>query len=106
MIYNVARVRKLFAKFQVDTYKTKKDTSAHAQLPTLQLRSKTIYNVARVRRLSTKFQVDTCKGKEIDRSAQEQFAHLVVEIQAMIYSAARDRRLSTKFQVDTYKTKR
>ena len=41
MIYNVARVRKLFAKFQVDTCKTKKDTSVHAQLHTLQLRSKT-----------------------------------------------------------------
>ena len=32
MIYNVARVRKLFAQFQVDICKTKKDTSAHAQL--------------------------------------------------------------------------
>ena len=31
MIYNVARVRKLFAKVQVDTCKTKKDTSTHAQ---------------------------------------------------------------------------
>ena len=41
MIYNVARVRRLFTKFQVDTCKTKKDTSAHAQLRTLQLRSKT-----------------------------------------------------------------
>ena len=41
MIYNVARVRRLFTKFQVDTCKTKKDTSAHAQLHTLQLRSKT-----------------------------------------------------------------
>ena len=41
MIYNVARVRRLFTKFQVDTRKTKKDASAHAQLRTLQLRSKT-----------------------------------------------------------------
>ena len=41
MIYNVARVRRLFTKFQVDTYKTKIDTSAHTQLRTLQLRSKT-----------------------------------------------------------------
>ena len=39
MIYNVARVRRLFTKFQVDACKTKKDTSA--QLRTLQLRSKT-----------------------------------------------------------------
>ena len=41
MIYNVARVRKLFTKFQVDACKTKKDTSVHAQLHILQLRSKT-----------------------------------------------------------------
>ena len=32
MIYNAAMVRRLFAKFQVNTYKTKKDKSAHAQL--------------------------------------------------------------------------
>ena len=76
MIYNVAKVRRLFTKFQVDTCKTKKDTSAHAQLRTLQLRSKMmIYNVARVRRLSTKFQVDTCKSKE-DRSAHAQLRTL------------------------------
>ena len=62
MIYNVARVRRLFTKFQVDC-KTKKDTSAHAQLCTLQIQDM-IYNVARVRSLSTKFQVDTCKSKE------------------------------------------
>ena len=41
MIYNEARVRRLFTKFQVDTCKTKKDTSVHAQFCTLQLRSKT-----------------------------------------------------------------
>ena len=41
MIYNVARVKKLFAKFQVLTCKTKKDASAHAQLRFLQLRFKT-----------------------------------------------------------------
>ena len=39
MIYNVARVRRLFTKFQIDACKTKKDT--YAQLHTLQLRSKT-----------------------------------------------------------------
>ena len=43
MIYNVARVRRLFTKFQVDACKTKKDTSAHAQLHTLSLRSKTLF---------------------------------------------------------------
>ena len=32
MIYNVARVRRLSTKFQVGTYKTKRDRSAHAQL--------------------------------------------------------------------------
>ena len=41
MIYNAAGVRRLFAKFQVDTCITKKDKSGHAQLRTLQLRSKT-----------------------------------------------------------------
>ena len=40
MIYNAARVSGLFTKFQVDTCKIKKDRSAHAQLRTLQLRSK------------------------------------------------------------------
>ena len=34
MIYNVARVRRLSTKFQVDTCKTKTDRSAHAQLRT------------------------------------------------------------------------
>ena len=49
MIYNAARVRRLFTKFQVNTCTTKKDRSAHAQL-----HQAMIYNVARVRRLSTK----------------------------------------------------
>ena len=35
MIYNVARVRRLSTKFQVNTGKSKKDRSAHAQLRTL-----------------------------------------------------------------------
>ena len=35
MIYNVARDRRLSTKFQVDTYKTQRDRSAHAQLHTL-----------------------------------------------------------------------
>ena len=35
MIYNVARVRRLFTNFQVDTCKSKEDGSAHAQLRTL-----------------------------------------------------------------------
>ena len=49
MIYNAAMVRRLSTKLQVDTCKTKKDRSAHAQL-----RQAMIYNVARVRRLYTK----------------------------------------------------
>ena len=35
MIYNVTRDRRLSTKFQVDTYKTKKDRPAHAQLHTV-----------------------------------------------------------------------
>ena len=35
MIYNVARVRRLSTKFQVDTCKSKEDRSEHAQLRTL-----------------------------------------------------------------------
>ena len=73
MIYNVARVRKLFAKFQVDTCKTKKDTSAVAHLAD-EIQD-IIYDVARVRRLSTKCQVDTSKSKE-DRSAHAQLRTL------------------------------
>ena len=70
MIYNVARVRRLFAKFQVDTCKAEKDTPEHAMHLAVEIQDM-IYNVARVRRLSTKFQVDTCKSKE-DRSAYAQ----------------------------------
>ena len=70
MIYNEAMVRRLITKFQVNTYKTKKDRSAHAQL-----HQAMIYNVARARRLSTKLQVDTCKTKK-DRSAHAQLRTL------------------------------
>ena len=59
-----------------------------------------ICNVAKVRRLFTKFQVDACKTKK-----KYTYAHLVIEIQAMIYDAARVRRSCTKFQVDTSKNK-
>ena len=70
MIYNVAMVRMLSSKFQVDTCKTKKDRSTHAQL-----RQAMIYTAARVRRLSAKFKIDTCKTKK-DRSAQVQLRTL------------------------------
>ena len=76
MIYNVARVRRLFTKFQVDTCKTKKDASEHAHAAHLAVEiQEMIYNVARVRRLSAKFQVDTCKSKE-DRFAHAQLCTL------------------------------
>ena len=76
MIYNVARVRILFTKFQVDTCKTKKIyicayTVAHLAVEIQDM----IYNVARVRRLSTKFQVDTCKSIE-NRSVHDQLCTL------------------------------
>ena len=45
-----------------DTFKTKKDTSAHAVAHLVVEVQAMIYNAARVRRLSTKFQVDTCKS--------------------------------------------
>ena len=70
MIYNAAMVRRLFTKFQVNTCKTKKDRSAHAQL-----RQAMIYDTARVRRLFTKFQVDICKTKK-DGSAHAQLRTL------------------------------
>ena len=70
MIYNAAMVRRLFTKFQVNTCKTKKDRSAHAQLCQAM-----IYNAARIRRLPTKLQVDTCKTKK-DRSAHAQLRTL------------------------------
>ena len=66
MLYNAPVVRRLFAKFQVNTCKAKKDRSEYAQL-----HQAMIYNAARVRRLSTKLQVDTCKTKK-DRSAHAQ----------------------------------
>ena len=34
MVYNVTRDRRLSTKFQVDTYKTKRDRSVHVQLHT------------------------------------------------------------------------
>ena len=70
MIYDAARNRMLSTKFQVDTYKTKRDRSAHAQL-----HQAMIYNAARVRKLSTKLQVDTCKTKK-DGSAHAQLQTL------------------------------
>ena len=81
MIYNAAKVRRLSAKFQADTCKTKKkERIAHVQLRqamiytvahlAIQIQAM-IYNVARVRSFSTKLQVDTCKSKE-DRSAHAQ----------------------------------
>ena len=70
MTYNAAMVRMLFKKFQVNTCKTKKDRSVHAQL-----RQAMIYNAARVRRLSTKLQVDTCKTKKY-RTAHTQLRTL------------------------------
>ena len=72
MIYNVARVRRLFTKFQVDTCKTKKRYICACAVAHLAVEIQDmIYNVARVRRLSTKFQVDTYKSKE-DRSEHAQ----------------------------------
>ena len=69
MIHNAAMAR-MFTKFQVNTCKTKKHRSAHAQL-----RQAMIYNAARVRRLSIKLQVDTCKTKK-DRSVHAQLCTL------------------------------
>ena len=62
MIYNVAKVRRLSTQLQVDTFKTKKDRSAHAVAHLVVEVQAMISNAARVRRLSTKFQVDTCKS--------------------------------------------
>ena len=65
MIYNVAKVRRLFTKFQVDTYKTKRDRFAHEKVSHLVVEIQAmIYNAAKVRRLPTKFQVDTSKTKK------------------------------------------
>ena len=63
MIYNAARVRRLSAKFQVDTCKTKKICACTVAHLVVEIQAM-IYNVTRVRRLSTKFQVDTCKTKK------------------------------------------
>ena len=68
MTYNAARDR-LSTKFQVNTYKNKRDRSAHAHL-VIQIQAM-IYNAARVRSFFTKLQVDTCKSKE-DRSVDAQ----------------------------------
>ena len=77
MIYNVARVRRLSTKFQVDTCKSKEDRSAHAAVVHLVVEIQAmIYNAARDRRLSTKFQVDTYKTKR-DRSAHAQLRTIV-----------------------------
>ena len=76
MIYNVARIRKLFAKFQVDTCKTKKRYICACAVAHLAVEIQDmIYNVASVRRVSTKFQVDTCKSKE-DRPEHAQLRTL------------------------------
>ena len=61
MIYNAARDRRLSTKFQVDTYKTKRERSAHAHF-VIEIQTM-IYDAARVRRLCTKFQVNTSKNK-------------------------------------------
>ena len=66
MIYNAARVKRFFTKFQVDTCKTKKERVVH-----LQLCQAMIYNAVRVRSFSTQLQADTCKAKEA-RSAHVQ----------------------------------
>ena len=73
MIYNVAKVRRLSTKFQVDTCKSKEDRSVHAHL-VVEIQAM-IYNATRDRRVSTKFQVDTYKTKR-DRSAHAQLRTL------------------------------
>ena len=104
MIYDVARVRRLFTKFEVDTCKTKKDTSVHAQLRTLQLRSKTWFIMWHESGgYLQSFKSIHAKVKKIDLPCA--VAHLVIEIQAMIYDAARVRRLCRKFRVNALKNK-
>ena len=92
--------RKLGKKFQVDICKTKEDRSAHAQLRTLQLRSKPWFIM---RQWSggclQNFKPIHAKLKK-DRSVHAQLR------QAMIYNAARVRRLPTKLEADTCKTKK
>ena len=64
MIYNAARVRRLSTKFQVNTYKTKRDRSCACAVAHLVIEIQAmIYDAARVRRLCTKFQVNTSKNK-------------------------------------------
>ena len=76
MIYNVARVRKLFAKFQVDTCKTKERYICACAVVHLAVEIQAmIYKTARDRRLSTKFQVDAYKTKR-DRSVHAQLRTL------------------------------
>ena len=92
--------RELCKKFQVDICKTKEDRSAHAQLRTLQLRSKPWFIM---RQWSggclQNFKPIHAKLKK-DRSVHAQLR------QAMIYNAARVRRLPTKLEADTCKTKK
>ena len=59
---------RLFTKFQVNTCKTKRDRSAHAQLHQARIYKLMQQGSAR---LSTKLQVDTCKPKN-DKSAHVQ----------------------------------
>ena len=73
MIYDAARVRRLSTKFQVNTYKTKRDRSAHAHL-VIEIQAMS-YDAARVTRLSTKFQVNAYKTKR-HRSAHTQLRML------------------------------
>ena len=76
MIYNVARVRRLFTKFPVDTCKTKNRYICACAVVHLAVEIQDmIYYAAYVRRLSTKFQVDTWKSKE-DRSEHAQLRTL------------------------------
>ena len=63
MIYDVARVRRLSTKFQVNTYKTKRWICACAIAHFVIEIQAMIYDAARVRRLCTKFQVNKSKNK-------------------------------------------
>ena len=76
MIYNVAGVRRLFTKFQVDTCKTKKRQICACAVAHLVIEIQAmIYDAASVRSLSIKFQVDTCKSKQ-DGSVHAQLCTL------------------------------
>ena len=80
MIYNMARVRRLwsggyFQNFMSIHAKLKKiDLHMHSCAHVVEIQA-IIYNVGRVRRLSTKFQGDACKSKEY-RSAHAQLRTL------------------------------